>query len=62
MRRAYILITVPAAIVGVFYVVVFHWAGLQVSFVPFIGAGGVFIAALLLVRRYQRRKMRKTGS
>jgi hypothetical protein len=62
MRRAYLLIVVPAAIVGVFYLVVLHWIGAEVQPAPFLGAVGMFVAALLIVRYYQRRKAKRPGS
>jgi hypothetical protein len=62
MRLAYLLIVVPAAIVGVFYLVVLHWIGAEVQPAPFLGAAGVFVAALLIVRHYQGRKAKRPGS
>ena len=59
MRRAYLLIVIPAAIVGVFYLSIFHSLGMAVSWVPFLGTAVLFVSALLLVRRYQRRKVRR---
>ena len=60
--RAYLLITLPAAIVGVLYVIVFHMLDMPIRVAPFLGAAGAFLAALLLVRRYQKRKVRRPGS
>jgi hypothetical protein len=61
MGRAYLLITVPAVIVGIFYLAIFHGMGLQVHPAPFLGALGGFVAALLLVRHFQRRKVKRSG-
>jgi len=61
MRRAYLLIVLPAVIVGLFYFFVFRSMGLPLRPAPFLGAIGVFIAALLIVRRFQRRKARRPG-
>ena len=61
MRSAYLLITVPAIIVGIFYLLVFHWAGMEVHAAPFLGAAAAFAAALLTVRYFQRRKARRSG-
>jgi hypothetical protein len=58
MRRAYLLIAVPAAIVGGFYLAIFHELGMPVGWAPFLGTAFLFLAALILVRRYQRRKLR----
>jgi ABC-type spermidine/putrescine transport system permease subunit II len=61
MRRAYLLIVVPAAIVGIFYLAIFHSLGMTIGWAPFLGAAVAFIAALILVRRYQQRKLRRPG-
>ena len=61
MRRAYLLIAVPAAVVGIFYFAIFHALGMPVGWAPFLGTAGVFVAALLFVRRYQQRKLRRPG-
>jgi ABC-type spermidine/putrescine transport system permease subunit II len=62
MGRAYLLIVVPAAVVGIFYLAIFHSLGMAVGWAPFLGAAGVFAAALILVRRYQQRKVRRPGA
>ncbi len=61
MRRAYLLIVVPAAVVGIFYLAVFHSLGMPVGWGPFLGTAVVFITALLFVRRHQQRKLRRPG-
>ena len=61
MRRAYLLIAVPAAIVGIFYLAIFHSLGMPIGWAPFLGTAAAFAAALLLVRRYQQRKARRPG-
>jgi ABC-type Fe3+ transport system permease subunit len=61
MRRAYLLIAIPAALVGIAYVILLRRIGLQIHGGPFVGAAAVFVAAVLLVRRYQRRKSRRHG-
>jgi hypothetical protein len=61
MSRAYLLIVVPAAIVGIFYVAIFHSLGMAIGWAPFLGTAVAFIAALILVRRYQQRKLRRPG-
>ena len=48
MRRAYLLIVVPAAIVGIFYLAIFHSLGMPIGWAPFLGAAGAFVAALIL--------------
>jgi hypothetical protein len=62
MRRAYLLIVVPAIVVGIFYLLVFYEAGMEVKPAPFLGAIGAFVAALLLVRYFQRRKAKRPGA
>jgi hypothetical protein len=61
MHRAYILILVPALIVGILYFVVFRAAGIEIHAAPFLGAIGAFAAGLLAVRYSQRRKARRPG-
>jgi len=61
MNRAYLLVTIPAALVGIFYFVVFRSAGMEVHAAPFLGALGAFVAGLLMVRYFQRRKARRPG-
>lgn len=62
MRRAYLLITLPALLVGIGYVVLLNHLGVQIRNGPFLGAGAAFIAAILIVRHYQRRKSRRRGN
>jgi ABC-type Fe3+ transport system permease subunit len=61
MRRAYFLIAIPAALVGVGYVILLRRIGVQIHAGPFLGAAAAFVAAILLVRHYQRRKSRRQG-
>src|ERR1700722_8079322 len=53
MSRAYLLILVPAAVVGVFYFFIFHNFGMAIHPAPFLGTLGLFVVAVVLVRRYQ---------
>jgi ABC-type Fe3+ transport system permease subunit len=62
MRRAYLLIAIPAVLVGVGYVVLLNHLGVRIHNSPFLGAGAAFIAAILIVRHYQRRKSRRRGN
>jgi len=62
MSRAFVLILLPAAVVGVFYVVVFRSIGADLHFAPFLGAAVAVGAAVWLVRRSQRRKIKRPGS
>jgi ABC-type spermidine/putrescine transport system permease subunit II len=60
MRRAYLVIAIPAVVVGIFYLAIFHALGIGVGWAPFLGAAVAFVTALLLVRRHQHRKVRST--
>ena len=62
MHRGYLLIVLPAVVVGIFYVAVMYYLGAAIRPAPFLGAAGAFVAALLLVRYYQRRKTKRPGS
>jgi uncharacterized membrane protein len=59
MRRAYFLIAIPAALVGVAYVILLRHIGVQIHGGPFLGMAAAFVAAILIVRHYQRRKARR---
>ncbi len=62
MSRAYLLIVIPAVIVGAFYLAIFHSLGMAVSWAPFLGTAVLFVGALFLVLRRQRRKVKRTGA
>ena len=62
MRRAYLVILIPAAIVGIFYFAIFHSLGMALRPAPFLGAIAAFAAGLLLVRYYSRRKAKGRGN
>ena len=61
MRRAYLLIVIPALLAGACYFLVFRSVGLTIRPAPFLGAAGGFAAAVFLVRFYRRRHMRRPG-
>jgi hypothetical protein len=62
VQRAYLIILIPAAIVGVFYVAIFRGLGFDIRLAPFLGTGVIFLVALFGVWRYQRRKQgRRSG-
>jgi hypothetical protein len=62
VRRAYLIVVLPAVIVGAFYVAIFRGLGFDVRLAPFLGAAAVFLGALIGVWRYQRRKQgRRSG-
>ena len=56
MRRAYLLIAIPAALVSVGYVIVLRYLGVQIRGGPFLGTAAAAVAAILIVRHYQRSK------
>ena len=62
MRRAYLLIVIPAVLVGIAYVILLRHIGVQIRLGPFLGTAAAFVAAILMVRRHQRRKSRKHGN
>ena len=62
MRRAYFLIAIPAGLVGIAYVVLLHYLGVQIHAGPFLGTAAAFVAAVLIVRHYQKRKSQRRGS
>ena len=56
MNRAYLLIAIPAALVGIAYVVLLRLIGVQIYGAPFLGAPVALLAAILIVRRFHRSK------
>lgn len=61
MRRAYLLISIPAVLVGIAYVILLRHLALQIHAGPFLGAAAAAIAGILIVRRYQKRRPRRGG-
>jgi hypothetical protein len=59
VQRAFLIVLIPALVVGIFYVAVFRGLGLGLSPLPFLGAAAALAAGLIGVRRYQRRKQEK---
>lgn len=62
MRRAYLLIAIPAALVGFGYLIVLRHLGVQIHGGPFVGTVAAAIVAILIVRHYHRRKSRRQGN
>jgi hypothetical protein len=56
MNRAYLLIAIPAALVGIAYVVLLRRIGVQIYGAPFLGAAVALLAVILIVRRFHRSK------
>jgi len=61
VRRAYLIIILPAVVVAVFYVAIFRGLGFDLRLAPFLGTAAVFLGALFGVWRYQRRKQGGRG-
>ena len=47
MRRAYLLIVIPAVLVGIAYVILLRHIGVQIRLGPFLGTAAAFVAATL---------------
>jgi uncharacterized membrane protein YjjB (DUF3815 family) len=62
MSRAYFLILIPAALVGVAYVILLRHLSVPIHIGPFFGSAAAALAAILIVRHYQRRKSRRQGN
>lgn len=56
MNRSFLIILIPAAAVGLGYVLVMRWLGLHITLLPFVMTAILFGVALALVRRYLKRK------
>jgi hypothetical protein len=56
VHRGFLIVFVPAAIVGVFYIVIFRALGFEVGLAPFLGTAVAFLGGLAGVWRYRRRK------
>jgi hypothetical protein len=61
VHRGFFIIFIPAAIVGVSYLLLFRWLGFEVGLAPFLGTAVALLAGLIGVWRYQRRKQQKRG-
>lgn len=56
MNRAFLVIFIPAALAAAGYFTVMSLLKLHLSWAPFLGAVGGFVAAIVIVRWYLRRK------
>jgi hypothetical protein len=61
MNRAYLLVFIPAILAGAAYVFVFRHIGVPVRPFPLVMGVVGFLAAIALVRAYDRRKQRAGG-
>jgi hypothetical protein len=58
MNRAFLIVLVPATLAAAAYVGVTAYLGAGLSVAPFLGAGGGFVAAVVIVHLWRRRKAR----
>lgn len=58
MNRAFLIILVPATLAATVYLAAAAYLGARLGFAPFLGAGGGFAAALVIVYLWRRRKAR----
>jgi hypothetical protein len=56
VHRGFLIVFVPAALVGACYIVLFRWMGYEVGLAPFLGTAAAFLGGLVGVWRYQRQK------
>ena len=61
MQRAFLIVLIPALVVGIFYLLMFRGLGFELTPLPFLGAAAALAAGLIGVWRYQRRKGQKRG-
>jgi hypothetical protein len=61
MNRAFLLVFIPAIVTAAAYVFVFHYEGIPDRPFPLLMAALGFLAAIALVRAYDRRKQRMRG-
>jgi len=62
MNRAFLIVLIPAALVGVGYFFVFRHAGIPFRPIPLVMAAVGFAIAVGLVHRYTRRRRRARSS
>jgi positive regulator of sigma E activity len=56
MNKSFLIIVLPAVAVALGYFFVLRWLGYELEPFRFVMAGLVAVAAVILVRRYQKRK------
>ena len=61
MNRSFLIIAAPAIAVAVGYVLMLRWLGYELEPFRFVLAGALAVAAVVLVRRSQRRKASRRG-
>ena len=61
MNRSFLIIAAPAIAVALGYVLVLRWLGYELEPFRFVLAGALAVAAVVLVRRSQRRKASRRG-
>ena len=58
MNRAFLIVLVPATLAAAAYLGVTAYLGAGLSVAPFLGAGGGFVAAVVIVHLWRGRKAR----
>ena len=61
MNRSFLIIAAPAIAVALSYVLLLRWLGYELEPFRFVLAGALAVAAVVLVRRSQRRKASRRG-
>jgi len=61
MNRSVLIVILPAILVGLGYILVFRRLGIALEPLRFVAAGIVVVAAVVLVQRYQKRKVPRRG-
>ncbi len=56
MNRSFLIVLIPAVVVGLGYLLMFHFLGFALEPFRFVGAVVLIIGAIILVQRRQRRK------
>lgn len=56
MNKSFLIVILPAVAVALGYFFVLRWLGYELEPFRFVMAGLVAVAAVILVRRYQKRK------
>jgi Kef-type K+ transport system membrane component KefB len=56
MNKSFLIVIVPAIAVGLGYLFMFHFLGVTLEPMRFVGVAVILAAAVILVQRRQRRK------